>query len=389
MAALLSLATTLVTLLFAFQVARQFARRRKPHQLLWAVAMFFFAAGVAAQFLAEVGGWSPLIYRVWYLSGAILTAAYLGQGTVYLQARRPLAHATMALLLGASLYALAAVWRAPVDVNAALHGPSVSGAGMPPQVRLLTPFFNIYGTVALVVGAARSSWYFLWSGGDNGRALGTGLIATGSLIIATGGTLTRFSVPEALYVSEFAGALAIYLGFVLTSRPSAPPALTREALLQRRRRIARYGVGLGASLLLGAVAILPILPWPMGIVADAQHVFISQVPEENKGAYLVTGDGVMQLFTWRIEPPSFPDDAPTLDRDRVDAVVIVQKQFDEARNYRLYNLTSEQQVSWQAVSTDKQRLQLDPGPLEPGEYMLVVPTDSMFGGKTWHYFRLQ
>jgi hypothetical protein len=137
------------------------------------------------------------------------------------------------------------------------------------------------------------------------------------------------------------------------------------------------------------VVILPLLPWSMGIVTDVKHVFITDVPQENRGAYLVTDQGIMQLYTWRVEPSTFPGDAPTLDREAVTSVAIVQKQFDAAQNYRLYNLTADRRVTWQSASSDELQLYLEVDTLEAGDYMLVVPTDSMFGGKTWHYFRLQ
>ena len=306
MTSLISLATALVSFLFMALVARQYLRRRKPHQLVWSVAMLFFGAGAACQFIGHQIGWSPFTYRLWYLCGAILTAAYLGQGTVYLQARRRVAHAVLALLLLASAGAVFVLWQAPVDLPQALAEGPISGQGMPRYVRLMTPFFNIFGTVTLVGGAARSSWFFLWSGKSNIRALGTGLIAGGALIVAFGGTLARFSRPEALYLSELVGVVTIFAGFILTSRPTAMLELSADTLRQRRRRIARLGVVTGATLLLGAVATLPLLPWPMGIVTDAQHVYIEEVPAENRGTYLVTEQGVMQLYTWRIEPSQFP-----------------------------------------------------------------------------------
>jgi hypothetical protein len=389
MSALLSLVTALVSLLFMFMLAGQYRQRRKPHQLVWAVAMLFFGAGAGSQFIAALAGWSPSLYRVWYLCGAILTAAYLGQGTIYLQAGRRRAHIVMAVLLLASAGALLAVWRAPVDLNAALATGVASGKGMPRYARLMTPFFNIFGTVALVGGAARSSWFFLWSGRSDGRALGTALIAAGALIVAFGGTLARFSRPEALYLSELLGVVTIFAGFILTSRPGAMDQPAAAALNLRRRRIARTGVVMGATLLLGAVAALPLMPWPMGIVADAQHVYIDAVPAENKGAYLVSEDGVMQLYTWRVEPADFPGDAPTLDSGTIEAIAIVQKQYDPPADYFLFDLTTNQAIPWQQSGEQDGRLVLQPPSLSAGDYMLVVPTDSMFGGKTWHYFRLR
>ncbi len=41
-------------------------------------------------------------FRLWYLFGAILVAAWLGQGTVYLLARRRIAYRCMAVLAVAS-----------------------------------------------------------------------------------------------------------------------------------------------------------------------------------------------------------------------------------------------------------------------------------------------
>lgn len=386
MAVIFSLLATLVSAILAVQVGRQFWKRRHPYQLLWATALLLFAIGAGCQLMAELVGWSSPLYRLWYLTGAILMAAYLGQGTVYLQARRPLAHLIMAILLVASVVATVMVFRAPVDLDQALTSVSVSGQGMPRAVRLLTPFFNIFGTVTLVGGALRSSWHFLWHGGSNQRALGTGLIAAGALIVATGGTLARFSIPEALYITELVGVAVIFAGFLLTNRPSPAPNLSPQKLQQRRYRLTQLGVGAGVTTLLGAMILLPILPWTMDIVTHARHVFIETVPEENKGAYLVTKQGVMQLYTWRVEPSRFPDDAPTLAVDDVLALAVVQKQFAQLQAYRLYRMEDMQPVAWQDSNTQAMQLTLVPETLQPGHYMLVVPTDSMFGGKTWHYF---
>lgn len=389
MNALISLLTLLVSLGLAFQVGRQFASRRRAHQLVWTIALTLFAVGAGCQFLAGLGHWSPLLYRLWYLSGAILTAAYLGQGTVYLMARRKVAHLSMAMLALGSVYALIKVFGAPVDLNQALTGIVVSGKGMPPSVRLMTPFFNIFGTLTTVGGALMSTRYFLWNGGSSSRAAGTACIAVGAFIVAMGGTLARFSVPEALYITELLGISVIFCGFSLTARPSPTSGPNPEKILQRRKRITQISVGLGAAALLGAVVALPILPWGMGIVTQVKHVYTNQLPVDNRGAYLITDNGVMELFAWYVEPPDFPTDAPVLDAAGVKGITIIQKQFDQPENYRLYNLDTGQPVSWRGNHTEGMHLSLDPGSLSTGNYELIVPSDSMFGGYTWHFFTLQ
>ena len=149
-------------------------------------------------------------------------------------------------------------------------------------------------------------------------------------------------------------------------------------------------MGIGATALLGAVAILPILPWVMGIVTDAKHVYTPTVPTDNRGAYLVTDDGVMQLFTWHIQPDAFPTDAPTLEPGSIRAATVVQKQFAERDSYQLLNLTTGQEIDWASSAVDRMQLTLRPeGELPPGEYLFIVPSDGMFGGNSLHYFRLE
>ena len=163
-----------------------------------------------------------------------------------------------------------------------------------------------------------------------------------------------------------------------------------EARARQRRLLKRLGIGAGAAVLLGSVAILPMLPWVMGIVTDAKHVYTATVPVDNRGTYLITEDGVMQLFTWHVQPEGFPTDAPTLEVDSIRAATIVQKQFAEPDSYRLLNVTTGQQVEWASSEADGMHLTLRPaGELVPGEYQFIVPSDGMFGGHTLHYFRLE
>jgi hypothetical protein len=105
-----------------------------------------------------------------------------------------------------------------------------------PGVRSLTPIFNIYGTVMLVGGAIYSAWIFWRKRIMPNRVLGNVLIATGALMPATGGLLSRFGLSGYLYASELLGAVIIFGGFlVATNRPeSAPTVSQRPAEVQGR-----------------------------------------------------------------------------------------------------------------------------------------------------------
>ncbi|MFQ5594814.1 MAG: hypothetical protein ACE5HA_11775 [Anaerolineae bacterium] len=171
---------------------------------------------------------SPTIFRLWYLCGAILTAAWLGQGTVYLLVRRQyVAHVLMAILLLGSLFAVFMLWTTPLpgagtfSTSVALSDQyrSILPAGA--RVRLLTPFFNIYGVITLIGGAIYSAYLFWRKRILPNRVLGNVLIAIGALSPAIGGTLARLGSTGFLYGSELVGAIVMFVGFQLavTQKP--------------------------------------------------------------------------------------------------------------------------------------------------------------------------
>lgn len=226
--AILPFGSAVISIAFAALVFGRYLRRRGPHLLLWGIGMVFYAIGGLCEGLYGAFGWNDAVFRAWYLFGAVLVAAWLGQGTVYLLLRRWQAHVLMVLLALGSLYAAFAVAGAaldPAQMAAALHtGSELSGSAIKSGgVRVLTPFFNTYGTLALVGGAAWSAWVFWRKRVLLHRTIGNVLIAAGALLPAFGGVFSRFGVPDALYASEFVGAILLFAGFVRATTPMCGP----------------------------------------------------------------------------------------------------------------------------------------------------------------------
>lgn len=227
----LSLISTLVTLTFAGFVLYRYAYRGGAHLLLWGIGLILYAIGTFAEFYLSLR-WTPAWMHLWYIGGALLTAAWLGQGTVYLLVRKPawLAHALMIVLALGSAYAIWRTFATPLDGRAFSAAVAVSAQYkqiMPPGgVRLLTIPFNIYGTLGLVGGAIYSAWLFWRKRVLPNRVIGNALIAIGGLAPAFGGTFTRLGRPEFLYLSELLGAIVMFAGFlvVMTTRPNARPS---------------------------------------------------------------------------------------------------------------------------------------------------------------------
>jgi hypothetical protein len=320
MSVLLPAVTALLALVFAIALFDQWRERRQPFQLVWAIGMLFFAAGSGAEALAAMGGWNEALYKTWYVGGAISTAAWLGLGTCYLLARTRFGYAVALSLFLAGVFTfltarkpeyagagdaallyfvVAAVLGAAVAIEtyfqntrwphiaalavvgttivggaavalATLTPPgyavdpatgAATGAAIPPALRLLTPFMNITGSFALILGAIFSAYVYMpkrrvlaysLDAGQSGdsflfnlliapvaitvnffaslprafgalirgelhsRVLATILIAVGAIVTASGDTLARLGSTEFFQLGKLIGLVLIFAGFLVS-----------------------------------------------------------------------------------------------------------------------------------------------------------------------------
>lgn len=217
-------ASAIVTTIFAIFVFKRYAAKKSAHLFLWGIGLIFYAIGGYCEAYYGAFGWNPIVYRLWYLFGAILVAAWLAQGTVYLLVKRKFANTLMIILLLGSLYGAFKVFTAELDptlLTASTHtGSELSGhAIITPGVRTLTPFFNGLGVVFLVGGAAWSAWIFFRKRVLLHRVIGNILIAVGAILPGFGGFFSRIGIPGALYIGELLGAILLFTGFVRATTP--------------------------------------------------------------------------------------------------------------------------------------------------------------------------
>jgi hypothetical protein len=208
------IATTLVALIFARAlIVRWRARRSGPHLLWWAAGALTYAAGTFTEATVTLAGWSEGVFRLWYITGALLGGAPLAQGTVYLFMKRRTAHFLTAALVTVVVVAATCVLLSPV--NHSLAEPyRLSGRVLEWQwVRGFSPFINSYALVFLVGGAVVSALRYARRSDTWYRAVGNALIATGALLPGIGGAFTRFGHVEVLYVTEFVGLALIIAGY--------------------------------------------------------------------------------------------------------------------------------------------------------------------------------
>jgi glucan phosphoethanolaminetransferase (alkaline phosphatase superfamily) len=210
----LPLMSSIISFIFAVTVLDQYFARRKAYQLVWAIGLFMYSVSTFTEFWTETYGLNETIYRLWYLFGAIYVAAYLGLGTAYLLAKRRTANIILIVLLIGSIYAVVKVFTASVDLSVIT---SLTGKAMPQDVRLITPFFNTFGTLLLVGGALYCAWIYWKKRILPHRVISNVLIAFGAILPAIGGGMIRFiGTLNVFYLLELLGIIIIFAGFLQT-----------------------------------------------------------------------------------------------------------------------------------------------------------------------------
>ena len=218
--AILPLASAVLSFVFCLFLVDQWRERRRPFQAIWAVGMLWYGLSAGAQFVGAAFGWNDVLYRSWYLIGAIWVAAWLGLGTTYLLARTRFGYAfsisfflaglftfltdakyhypdsgiapsiyfliavVIAVLIAVDTYRGGERWPSlaalAIGVGTLISGIMAAAAPLaapgyvldpvthiptgdlfPGYLRLLTPFFNITGAFALVFGAIYSAYVFM------------------------------------------------------------------------------------------------------------------------------------------------------------------------------------------------------------------------------------
>jgi hypothetical protein len=216
--ALLPVAAALVALLFVALLLRSFWSRPAGQKALWAAGFAFFALATACEAAAQRAGWSPALFRCYYLAGGILTVGYLGAGSAWLLLARRGRDALLGALAVGTVAALVAVAIAPVDIGM-LAG---TASGRPPEnsavgghVFLWAIGFNTLGTLVLVGGSLYSIL--------RGRRVSANVwIASGALVVALATGMSRTGDYSFVYLGQLVGICLMFSGFTFAGRKPAP-----------------------------------------------------------------------------------------------------------------------------------------------------------------------
>ena len=233
----LPLIAALLSLACAGLLAIDAVKRPRPDQVAWAIAFGLFALAAGAEVAGTLLGWSATLARLYYLSGAVLVVGYLALGELYLLAGRRIGRFAPGLTLLVTAMAASVVWAAPIEENR-LSRDGWEALERGPGLIALAAGINGVGTLTIVGGLLFSAWRFWRRGERRSRMVGCVLIAAGTLIVALGGTLTRFGAREFLYLAMAPGVAIIFAGYLVTRRPAPGASLSAVASAPRARIVA-------------------------------------------------------------------------------------------------------------------------------------------------------
>lgn len=218
---ILPLLTTIVAGVFTYSLWKQYVERRKIHQLLWTIAMLFYAVAALMEFLMnrDILGPSVMAFKVYYILSAPLVGM-LGSGVVYLLARKRIADVFTAFMAILSIALLITGAIQPIDqavLVEAFQGPLGEAFhdavhAYPMTVRRYAIIINIIGGLVLIGGAL---WSYIK---DRRRAYNLWIFLGGLMPMIGGSALAFFHEPNLFFVFELFGTVLLYWGFILSDR---------------------------------------------------------------------------------------------------------------------------------------------------------------------------
>lgn len=205
----------LVALVFAFELARQYRRRRRPHALAWTLALTLFGIASGMVGLGVSAGWSPAVFGTYWIAGALLNVPLLAVGQLMLlDPRRTVLYWTLAGVF--------AVWSVAFTLMAGFDAQALAAAsaqraiplgknvlGGTAAYRLIGPFNATF--LIVVVGS-------IWSA-VRSRRWAVLLIALGTTVAAVGSSAVGAGRDFLFSVFLTAGVSIMYLGFRAASKP--------------------------------------------------------------------------------------------------------------------------------------------------------------------------
>ena len=239
---LFAVINVVVTGLFAVAVLRQYARRKRPAQLYWSIALIMaFLATLAYVLMVIVGPTSSIgvgLFRIYYIFGAALVPAWLGLGSIALVASPRITRICLIILSALSLLAIVLISTATINMSKLSQIAGTPGTGiLEPGLWLVTIIIlNTLGVLAVVGVALYSGWKLIRrqssvAGIQTVNLLWANImILAGDLLNAAAGSLARFfGLQSSFWIIQAFGWTVFFAGVLIAShRPATASQASPE-----------------------------------------------------------------------------------------------------------------------------------------------------------------
>ncbi len=206
--------TTILSAVFFVILYNHWQWKNKPSYLFWwMIGVLCYGLGTLTESIVGIFQWSEPVFKSWYILGALLGGFPLAQGSVYLIFQKRTANIMMYVVVTIIVIASVLVLLSPIEYSLVEPTRLTGKVLVWKNVRLITPFVNIYAFIFLVGGAAYSAYRYSKDALYKSRFVGNVFIAMGGLLPGIGGSFTKFGYTEVLYVTELVGIILIYLGY--------------------------------------------------------------------------------------------------------------------------------------------------------------------------------
>ena len=224
------IAAALLAATFAFLLLRSFRRRPGGEKALWGIGFALFAVAATAEALAQRLGWTPGLFRTYYLAGGVLTVAYLGSGSAWLllpRRGRDILLGGLAVATAAAIVTVAVTPVVPAALAATATGHPPPNSALAGHAFIWAIALNSLGTLALVGGSCLSIL-------RRQRIRANVWIASGALCVAAATGLSRAGDTSLVYLGELVGIAVMFCGFTLTGpMPKRVKSAPRPAVVAR------------------------------------------------------------------------------------------------------------------------------------------------------------
>ena len=239
---LFAIVNVVVTGLFAGAVLRQYARRKRPSQLYWSIALIMaFLATLAYVLMVIIGPTSSIgiaLFRIYYILGAALVPAWLGLGSIALVASPRITRICLIVLIALSILAIVLISTATINMSKLSQIAGTPGTGiLEPGAWLVTIIIlNTLGVLAVVGVALYSGWKLIRrqssvAGIQTINLLWANvLILVGDLLNAAAGSLARFfGLQSSFWIIQAFGWTVFFAGVLIAShRPATASQASPE-----------------------------------------------------------------------------------------------------------------------------------------------------------------